>query len=406
MSDVEDEEFQAFKDGNIQGFEKSPDNASNLLITPPSESKSTPAAATSNNPQELAEQTDPASPSKKRPASEISDADQAAANPDGSASPRPPKIAKTSTGSPQEEKEEEKGGMGMEMEEEEDEPEMTFVTPQKVVEDREYDDDFYVKTLAVKDFGNAIMGCTMNPGVEYVSMMFDPKGMQLYAKAASSPSVATTFFNKEMFEVYNVKKKFCRVLMKSRLESLKKRINKEVEFLEITNSEDGNGFKFSGHKVYKIGGKCAFSVNITDNAHDTQVVDMSSIEYQWHLKTSSQKFKDNVEFIDDSNEYVQMVVKGNSIEFKGIRDTGDIGESIDQETESKISQDINFKSLFYKKYLKVITAVKDLNRTLNISFNLDDPDALVYPVHFSYELDKENPQSHFSAYLLPFTMQS
>jgi hypothetical protein len=205
-----------------------------------------------------------------------------------------------------------------------------------------------------------------------------------------------------MFTDYRVTKQTRRILDKNRLDSLKKKISKEVEFLEITSCTEYPGYTFSGYRIYKTGGKCKFTVNISDVHNPIHLVDMSDIEWSWHLRTSSQKFKDNVDFIDDSNEFIQMTIKSKSMEFRGVRDTGQIGETIDQETESKIEDTIKFDAMFQKRYLKIITATKDLNRSVNISFNLEDPDMPPYPVHFSYEMDQSSPQSHFSAYLMTF----
>ena len=287
-------------------------------------------------------------------------------------------------------------------------PEMTFIQPQQAMaqDNEEEDDQLYAKTMNVKDFGNVLTGCCSVPGVDFVILTFDPQGMQLYAKPIESPSIVTAFFNKDMFTEYRVTKQTRRILDKTRLDSLKKKISKEVEFLEISSCTEYSGYTFSGYRIYKTGGKCKFTVNIANIHNPIGVVDLSDVDWAWHLRTSSQKFKDNVDFIDDSNEFIRMTIRSKSMEFQGIRDTGQIGETIDQEAESKIEDKLKFEALFYKKYLKIITSTKDLNRSVNISFNLDNPDTPAYPVHFSYELDQASPQSHFSAYLLPFTTDS
>jgi len=246
------------------------------------------------------------------------------------------------------------------------------------------------------------LGCCNIPNIEFVIMTFAQEGMQLYAKPSESSAAITAFLGKDYFSEYRVSKTTKRVLEKSRLESLKKKISKEVESLEITPLTTGlEGYTFSGYRVYKTGGKCKFTFNCPERAEDIDVVDFSSSRWDWQIKTSSQKFKDNVEFIDDSNDYIQMSIKSDGLEFTGIRDTGHIGETINQEIEGKITD--KFEALFQKKYLKILTSTKDLNRMLTISFNLESN--TLFPVHFCYELDQSQPQSQFSCFIMPATIQ-
>lgn len=285
-----------------------------------------------------------------------------------------------------------------------DGPAMTFVQPQAILDKQDGDDDMYVKTMNVKELCLAIQGCCSVPGIDFVLLSFDTSGMEFYVKPRDSPSVVIVFFNKEMFTEYRVSKPTRKILDKNRLDSLKKRINKEVEYIEITSCKDHAGYTFSGYRIYKTGGKCKFNINIADNHYDIKVIDLAGLNLEWHLRISSQKFKDNVDFIDDSNDFIRITVLPTSLEFQGIRNTGHVGETIDQETEAKIQDpSLKFEALFDKKMLKIITVTKDLNKSLNMSFVLDHPGGTVYPVHFCYPLCQNKPQSHFSAYLLPWT---
>jgi len=286
-------------------------------------------------------------------------------------------------------------------EEEVKEPEKVFLMADQTTALEDYDTNLYVKTQNVKDFGNVLGGCCSIPGVSHVIMTFDPSGMQLYAKPNDSPTAVTVFFSREMFTEYKVTKETRRMLDKARLDSMKKKINKEVEFLEIRSWAETPGFTFSGYRCYKTGGKCQFTFNIADVVHSMNIYDMTSLKWNYVIRTSSQKFKDNIDFIDDSNEFIRMSIKDCSLEFCGIRDNGQIGEIVNQEIENKFTE--TFEALFQKKYLKIITASKDLNKSLTIAFNLDDPDnPEVLPVHFSYELDMEKNQSKFSCFIVPY----
>jgi len=281
------------------------------------------------------------------------------------------------------------------------EPEKVFLMADQAADTEDCDMNLYVKTQNVKDFANVLGGCCSIPGVAHVIMTFAPSGMQLYAKPNDSPTAVTVFFSREMFTEYKVTKETRRMLDKARLDSLKKKINKEVEFLEIRSWTDTPGFTFSGYRCYKTGGKCQFTFNIADVVHSMEIFDMSTFKWNWQIRTSSQKFKDNIDFIDDSNEFIRVCIQDSSLEFCGIRDNGQVGEIVNQEIENKFTE--KFEALFQKKYLKIVTSSKDLNKSLTISFNLDDPsNPDVLPVHFCYELDQATIQSKFSCFIVPY----
>jgi len=279
-------------------------------------------------------------------------------------------------------------------------PERTFVQPTDILNDQDHDPNMFVKTVNVKDFTTVLVGCCATPGCDNIVFTFAPEGLQIYTRPAQSPGIVTAFFNKEMFSEYRVTKTTQRVLEKSRLESLKKKISKEVLFIEITSWQENPGFTFSGFRDYKTGGKCKFDFNIAEIVDPVKIIDMKSLSWQWLVRTDAQKFRDNVDFIDDSNEFIKMTIYQNKVQFQGLRDTGQIGENITQDlVDSNVLE--KFQALFHKKHMKVITATKDLNRSLNIAYNIPSENSPIVPVHFFYELDQAQNRSVFSCFLLP-----
>jgi hypothetical protein len=267
----------------------------------------------------------------------------------------------------------------------------------------EGDPNMKVKTLNVKDFRNTLVGCCNIPDISSIVITFTPQGMQIFAQPQTSSTFVTTYFNKEFFSEYNVQCTTQRIVQKSRLDYLKKNISKDVTFLEITAWHANSGFTFSGYRSYKSGGDCRFRVNIAeiiDASIDTKKIpDMSQFQWSYVLRCSSETFKNNIDFIDDDNESVRISIENNKIEFQGIQENGSEGESIVQEIESNISE--KFDALFHKKHLKIITATKDLNRSLTIRFNIPSVEFAVFPVVFCYELDNASPMSTMSCYMMP-----
>lgn len=270
------------------------------------------------------------------------------------------------------------------------------------VQDEKINDekDFFAKTMNVKDFCNVLVGFGNIPNLEHILVQFGPQGMMLYGKPMESPVVVTSFWNKSMFQDYKCGEVFKKWVSKSRFENLRKKISKDVEYINISNITEGtSGFKFSGDRLYKTGGKCHFSFNVFEWTCNVDPVEMN-VTYSWHVSTSSQKLKDNIDFMDDKSEFISVNLENKSLLFEGISETGLVAERIGHETEaSELS--VKFNCLFYKRFLKIITSTQALHKTVTISFNPDE-DTCVYPVLFSYTLDQSNPQSHFSAYLLPF----
>lgn len=260
---------------------------------------------------------------------------------------------------------------------------------------------FSVKTMNVKDFCNVIVGFGNVPNLEHILFEFDPKGMTMYGKPVQSPVVVLSFWNVEMFQDYTCVKSVRKWVSKDRVENLRKKISKDVECITIEQliSEGVDGLTFTGSRLYKTGGTSEFSFNIFEWKNTMDAVEMN-VTYNWHVHTSSQKLNHNVDFIDDKSEFISLELKNNSLIFKGISDTGMVAEQIQHETDTP-DMKTNFSALFHKRFLKIITSTQALHKTVVISFNPDEGDC-IYPVLFSYSLDQASPQSHFSAYLLPF----
>lgn len=280
-----------------------------------------------------------------------------------------------------------------------EEPPPSFVRPDHVLEhDATQPGQMYAKTMNVKDICSIITGCCSVHGVETVLLTFSPLGLEFYTRAAQfSAMIVSAFYSKANFCQYNVHQTIKHVVRKSELDDLKKRIAKDVDFLEITNSTEG--FIAGGRRTYKTGGGCDFQIQM--NSMDETllpVVDMSTLNWNMQVRTASQHFSDNVAFFGDQDKFIQLALKPKLLEFSGIRDTGSKSKQINQTIISEFTG--QYRALFQKKMLKTVTAARDINRALCISFNLTELQSN-FPVHFQYELGQDHPQSHFSVYIGP-----
>jgi hypothetical protein len=260
------------------------------------------------------------------------------------------------------------------------------------------------KTMNVKDFCTVLSGFGSTPDLSLVLFSFDSDGMKLYAKPASSPVVIQSFWNKSMFQGYKCEEKVMIWVQKSRLEEIRKRIVKDVECLHISSmpsSDSNGGLIFSGSMAYKSGGSANFSINAFQYESTEEVYKMD-LEYNWHVVTSSEKFKTDVEFIVDGSECVSMRLENKELALRGVTDMGLIGEEIKHETDSS-DLTVFFTSMFTKKYLKIVTSTQALHKTVNIAF-IEDDSSVVKPVLFSYHLDQSSVQSHFSVYIVPLVI--
>lgn len=276
-------------------------------------------------------------------------------------------------------------------------PVVDYTPPDTVLDNAPKSKQIYAKTLNVKDICNILGGCCAIPNIAEVIMTFKPTGLELYARPATSPVIVNAFYSnsKENFREYKVETTVEHTISKAELEDLKKKVGKDVEFLEFQNNAEG--FKIGGRRVYKTGGSCDFTVQLTSISPQTKVVDMSSLVWNLQICTASQQFFDNVSFFDESIEFIKLTLQSKSLVFKGFRDTGSATKSVIQPIQSEVTG--GYDALFNKKMLKAVTSARDINRALCISFKLDDQTCM--PVHFKYEMGKEAIQSHFSVYVAP-----
>lgn len=259
-----------------------------------------------------------------------------------------------------------------------------------------------VRTSNVKAFCNVLFALHSIPNVERILMQFSPAGMVMYAKPRESPVIVNSFWNAEgMFDEYVCSGQVSKWIAKERLETLRKKIAKEVEELVITSleSESAAGYSISGECTYKSGGRCEFNINLFEWTCNDEPVQMD-IVFNWHVTTSSQQLKANIDFMDDKGEFISMKLDQKKITFSGIAECGLVGESITHDID-EVGLEVAFNALFYKRFMKIVTAAQGLHSSVTISFNPDTSSA-VYPVQFLYQLDHSEQQSHFSAYLLPF----
>jgi len=268
----------------------------------------------------------------------------------------------------------------------------------KLLEQKE--ESLYVKTLNVSDFCVQIQSICTIPNIESILMKFDEEGMTIYARPKQSPSIAICFWNRKTFEKYECQGTIQKWVNKDRLASLKKKISKDVKYLEISLCESSPGFCFSGFLTYAQGDGGNFTHNIHEWVSPEPPLKIPCV-YKWHISTSSKQFKDNVDFIDEKNEFIGLNIKEKKMIFRGLVGAGDVVDMIDHTTFTSSSKE--FYVLFYKKYLKAVTSAHGLNKSITISFS--DETQYVPPVLFSYALDKEKPQSHFSVYIVPIPKQ-
>ncbi len=269
-------------------------------------------------------------------------------------------------------------------------------------------ESFYVKTLNVKDFINVITGCCSVPGADSIKITLDQAGMQLdCCNTGSTGAVVAAFFNPSYFLEFRVKTRHEFTVSKDRLEQLKKKISKEVAFLEIqlwlSENNSPMGLFFSGKREYKNGAKCSeFKFFISENT--ARVISWRTtpgMHYTTCIQIPSGSFKENINFLDDSNDFIAITLTADTLRFDGVQSCGIIGETIEQKLDNSCSITTPYQALFQKRVLKVITSTGDLSKTLNISVNTDSTE--VVPVLFSYDLDQLNPKSHFSCYTMPIT---
>jgi len=255
--------------------------------------------------------------------------------------------------------------------------------------------DVYGKTLYVKDLCTIIGAITKTPGIELTLFEFSHEGMMIYSRPGLGPVLILSFWHRELFQEFRCTQTVRKWLHKTALENLRKKINR-VEYLEIQILQsDVSGLSFSGIINYDTGGVCRFQRNLFDYTTEEVPIEID-VDLPWHVRTSSQQFQRNIDFMQ--SDCVSMRVRDNKLTFEGISETfGLVEESIKQKIE--VGKEVEFQCLFYLKYLRVVAHAHVLNGSLMVSFNNDQSNG-VAPVLFSYALDHED--SHFSIYVLPF----
>lgn len=217
----------------------------------------------------------------------------------------------------------------------------------------------------------------------------------IYSRPGLGPVLMLSFWHRELFQEFHCTKPVRKWLHKTALENLRKKINR-VEYLEIRTLEDDvSGLSFSGIINYDTGGVCRFQRNLFEYTTEEVPIEIE-VDLQWHVRTSSQQFQRNIDFMQ--SDCVSLRVQKDNLVFEGISDTfGLVEESIKQKID--LANDVTFQCLFYLKYLRVVAHAHVLNGSLTVSFNTDQSKGIA-PVLFSYALDHED--SHFSIYVLPF----
>ena len=268
----------------------------------------------------------------------------------------------------------------------------TYVNPSPTVV-------FATSTLNVKDFCNVILGfsCT---SVENVLFCFSPEGLTMYAREISI--LITAFWNPMRFQSYECPTTLNVWVPLKRLVELRKRI-KDVETLTVALVEDDDiRLEFSGNLRFAVGGEGQFTFNLfgVDVAQEATTV---SYRYNQHATTAAQRFQTNIEFICDDNDAVQFKISGGKIRLAGVTDAGRFGETNSQDIETL--QSVDFECMFYKKLLKIVAMMHNIDKSLVISFSADD-EGDSWPVLFSSSFDQGSPgtmgrKSHFSVYIAP-----
>lgn len=252
----------------------------------------------------------------------------------------------------------------------------------------------------IKEFTRIFSTISTIPGVTHVYIQFSTKGMTTYARPQDSPIIFTSFLNASKFKVYECKEETRQYFCKSRFDEIRKKINKQMNELIITDMVSGqSGLVFGGCIDYCSTGNCQFNINIYEVICDIEPLHLD-ITYDWHIVTPTEKIKDNYEFISDKCDYLSFETQANTMKVSGINNSGLVNESIQHTISSTSHTDIRF--VFFKKYLKFLSLATQTQRLMKISFN-DNGNNKVHPVMFTYDLDHSPLKSHISLYVLPCT---
>jgi hypothetical protein len=217
--------------------------------------------------------------------------------------------------------------------------------------------------------------------------------------------LVTAFWNPMRFQSYECRSVLDVWVQTKRLVELRKRI-KDVETLTIALVEDDDYWlEFSGNLKFAVGGEGQFTFNLF-GLHVNQDATTVSYAYKWHATTAAQRFQTNSEFICDDNDAVQFKISGDTITLAGVTDAGRFGETTSQKIATQSSERaVEFECMFYKKLLKIVAMMHNIDKSLVISFSADE-EGDTWPVLFSSSFDQGSPgttsrKSHFSVYIAP-----
>jgi hypothetical protein len=256
-----------------------------------------------------------------------------------------------------------------------------------------------VSTFNVKSFCNILSGFKSIPSLELVLLSFSPEGMTMFGKPDHSAAAVFCFWNTEMFVDYKCDKPIIQKWIRiNRCEELRKKISKGVKILNISNIvDDIPGFSFSCDKNEENGIVRKCMIKALEISDDRDIVSPSRFTFDCQLMTSSYTFKESINFISDSSDFLRLKIENDSMIFEGFDDTGSVIEETSQIIDGK--SDIEYECLFMKKYLMFVHDTFKLHPNLNIHFKTKG----IGPVLFHYALDSKQPQSHFSIYIVPKT---
>jgi hypothetical protein len=259
--------------------------------------------------------------------------------------------------------------------------------------------DFHCKTTNVKKFCS-MLKCLGTPGMLDTCFHFSEIGMTLYSRDSVAPIVIKAFWNKLFFQEYKCPTSFDVWLDPKCLIHLNKKINQiesiDIETLSTVNME---GLKIFGVKKSKSGEACKFFINLPQSS-DSHDFLQTSKSYNWHIKTPSETFQENIGFASDTEPYINVTFNKGVLDFHAVGESGLFGAGISQSAEA--SEEItehSFTNMFQQALIKRVCNCADLSKMLTLSYPLQQPD-MASLCRFSYYLDQDQtPHSHFSIFM-------
>jgi hypothetical protein len=257
---------------------------------------------------------------------------------------------------------------------------------------------FHCNTTNVKKFCS-MLRCLGTKDMMDVCFHFSELGMTLYSRGSVWPVIVKAFWHKLFFQSYACPQTFDVWVDPKSLVELNKRI-KDVESIDIKTlcSVSTSGLTVTGAKKSSNGHSRKFYVNLpeSNSSHDFLKLDQ---KYVWSIQTPAHTFNDNVCFISTTAAFLKMGYSSSQLSFHAVSDSGLLSSGIEQDAEASAEiVDHNFENLFQPKLLKLVAQPHDLATMLDISYPLQEPEKVAL-VRFSYYLDSETPQSHFSVFV-------